>query len=460
MPSASNKVIKFHRQLHINVGIMICFIIFIYIVFHVFSYLTTDKISIYEVTQGQIAANYKYNALALRSESVIYSDRAGFPYYYKKSGATVGARSPIYAIDETGTLAAQLSESAASKNRLNTDDLSEAENNINAFMNGYNGTEFQKLYSFKNDLSDFLAQVYNDQALASLYSAINEATVANTYHLYYAPVAGHLLFYVDGLEGVTPDTFDPDVFVPDTYTMTPLRNYEEVEANSPICKIVTSDHWNLIMPVDDTIYDMIKDESYLQIKFDEDNATTWTAMSFIEKNGTRYLNLSLDDSADRYSEYRFITIELMIDEASGLKIPNTAITEKTFFSVPKAYFYQGNDKTDSLGIILKTEDGNNSFLSPTIYYETDDCYFIDSEFVKSGDSLIKPDSQETYTVGTETATLKGVYNVNKGYTVFKQIEILYQNNDYSIIKSGTNYGVALYDRIVLEGDKVKENDII
>ena len=45
-----------------------------------------------------------------------------------------------------------------------------------------------------------------------------------------------------------------------------------------------------------------------------------------------------------------------------------------------------------------------------------------------------PDSTETYTV-SRRATLKGVYNMNKGYADFKQIEVLYQNEEYSIVKS-------------------------
>ena len=44
--------------------------------------------------------------------------------------------------------------------------------------------------------------------------------------------------------------------------------------------------------------------------------------------------------------------------------------------------------------------------------------------------------------------------------MFKQINILYQNEDYAIISTGTTYGLALYDHIVLQGDLVKENQVI
>lgn len=36
----------------------------------------------------------------------------------------------------------------------------------------------------------------------------------------------------------------------------------------------------------------------------------------------------------------------------------------------------------------------------------------------------------------------------------------YQNEEYAILKQGTDYGVALYDHIALKGNTVKENDLI
>ncbi|MBQ2467798.1 MAG: hypothetical protein II506_08530, partial [Lachnospiraceae bacterium] len=87
-------------------------------------------------------------------------------------------------------------------------------------------------------------------------------------------------------------------------------------------------------------------------------------------------------------------------------------------------------------------------------------YYIDSEDVSTGDQLIKANSNERYSAGNDIAELQGVYNVNKGYAVFKQIEILYQNEDYCVINTGTQYGVSLYDHIVLQGNLVNENDLI
>ena len=82
------------------------------------------------------------------------------------------------------------------------------------------------------------------------------------------------------------------------------------------------------------------------------------------------------------------------------------------------------------------------------------------EDISSGDKLVKADSSETYVVGADTATLKGVYNVNKGYAVFKRIEPLEKANDYCIIRKNSSYGLSVYDHIVLDAETVNEGQLI
>ena len=94
-----------------------------------------------------------------------------------------------------------------------------------------------------------------------------------------------------------------------------------------------------------------------------------------------------------------------------------------------------------------------------IYSKNETEYYLDDFTLRAGDILIKPNSTETFTVGKK-ATLIGVYNINKGYADFKQIIILYRNDEYSIVQSGTDYGLNAYDHIVLEAETVKENDLI
>ena len=48
----------------------------------------------------------------------------------------------------------------------------------------------------------------------------------------------------------------------------------------------------------------------------------------------------------------------------------------------------------------------------------------------------------------------------QGYAVFRRIEILDQNEEYAIVSKNTAYGLARYDHIVRNADKVDEEEIL
>ncbi|MDD6058590.1 MAG: hypothetical protein PUB98_10105, partial [Clostridiales bacterium] len=190
---------------------------------------------------------------------------------------------------------------------------------------------------------------------------------------------------------------------------------------------------------------------------------TYATYEILSKDDFDYLVLTLKSSMIRYARERFVEVELMLAEETGLKIPNSAITEKEFYTIPKEYFTKGGDSTRD-GLIRERRDEkgqvHTEFVLPTIYYETEDFYYIDSENVLANDLILKPDSKDTYRVATDTALLQGVYNINKGYAVFKQINILYQSKEYAIVERGTRYGIALYDHIALDGTAIAEHELV
>ena len=56
--------------------------------------------------------------------------------------------------------------------------------------------------------------------------------------------------------------------------------------------------------------------------------------------------------------------------------------------------------------------------------------------------------------------LKGVYNINKGYTVFRKVDILESSNGYSIVKKNSVYGLSTYDHIVLDASVIGDGQLI
>ena len=204
------------------------------------------------------------------------------------------------------------------------------------------------------------------------------------------------------------------------------------------------------------------DRETMKIKFKKDGVTANAGFSIIRINSKPYAKLDMTNSCIRYATDRFIDIELMVNSIDGLKIPVSSVVEKDFYTIPVDYATQGGD-SNRLGFLLEIydEDGKSStqFVEPTIYYSTDEDYYVETHEFEVGSYIVKTDSTDRYPIG-KTAKLTGVYNINKGYAVFKQINILYQNEEYDIVEEGTTYGISVYDHIVLDGKSVKEDDII
>ena len=134
--------------------------------------------------------------------------------------------------------------------------------------------------------------------------------------------------------------------------------------------------------------------------------------------------------------------------------------EKPYYEIPSTCITTGANST-SAGVIVVDKNGNGKFTILENYYLDEDkgTAYISQEEFPQGTVLIQPDSEERLTL-TETTGIKGVYNVNKGYAVFKQIHILCESDEYYIVESGNSYGLANYDHIALVGKDVRENDIV
>lgn len=455
----NEKVIKYRRPKNFNIGVIIFTIIIIYVIFNIISYFSSSSIAEYEVQQGTIATNYVYKGFVLRDEQVRYSSTDGYLNYYVKNGGRVAYNDIICSVDLQGNISSQIAESSKEDIALSKSDLKEISEEIDGFSTSYGGSDFSNVYTFKNDLSSKLTQTLNSNALSQLSSQVTEAVNNNTFIKVCSEAPGIVAYYVDGYEGTTWENFKSEYLSSLEYSKTNLDSRDQIQSNAPLYKLITDEEWSIVISISPELAEKYAEDSYIKIRFCKDDYITNAAISIDKKDGQYYMILTLKKAMIRYINERYLDIELVISEDTGLKIPNSAITTKEFFAVPKEYFTSGSDSSDR-GIILKDlkdAEGDPSFINPTIYYETETAYFIDSESVSSGDIIIAPDSQSTYTIGTDIEELRGVYNINKGYAVFKQINIMYQNEEYAIVEMKTAYGLALYDHIALEGSKVQEN---
>lgn len=460
--SDKQKIIRMDRFHGINIGILVFVIIMIYVVFNIFSYLTSNPVAEYEVGQGTIATNHIYRGLIIRDETVVNAGKSGYINYYLKNGSKASVNDIIFSIDTNGDLSGKITSQASDGTGLITSDLDDISSEIDAFRNYYDGNSYASVYSFKDELSSRLGQTLGVSALNKLSDVVDDAKANNTFYPVKSDQPGLIVYETDGYENVSVKNFTPELLKGSGYKKESLDDRTEVKSTDPAYKRINSELWSVILPVSDDMVNLLKDNEYVQIRFCKDDFTLTVPFTILRKDGGYYMNVSMKTAMIRYIHDRFVDIELVVSEKTGLKIPNTAIVTKSFIKIPRKYFSTDEDSV-SPGVFLVGKSGKTvdaEMIKPTIVAADKNNYYIDDESIQAGDVLIRKDSSETYTVGRDTGELTGVYNINKGYAVFKQIEILSQNENYSIIEPKTDYGIALYDHIALDGSKIKDNQMV
>lgn len=455
----NDNIVRFKGNNNFNIGFVIFIIIIIYVLFNIFSYFTSKPVSVYEVLQGTIATNNVYKGLIVRDESIIYAQQEGYVNYYLKNSSKASISDIVYSVDTDGNISKQITSEAVNGAKLSESASKEFIEKIDSFEYSYDANNFINVLTFKSQLASDLSQTLSQNALNNLNDIVGTAEANNTFYKYLAPNTGIVSYCIDGFENISEDNFSKENFEAVDYNKISLDNKETVKISEPVYRLVNSENWSIIIQISDKLAEELNDNNYIKIKICEDDFTTNAACKILKKEGQYYLQLSLKHSMIRYINERFIDVELVLNSNLGLKIPNSSITEKEFYTVPKEFFSKGSD-SDSFGLLVQNKDSGVTLVNPTIFYENENYFYIDDEKIHDGDIILKNDSSSTYIIGEDKDSLIGVYNINKGYAVFKQISIISQNDDYSIIETKTKYGIALYDHIALEGNKVKENQVI
>lgn len=458
---AKKEIVKYKNTGNFNIGVVVFFIIIIYVLFNIFSYLTKSHIAEYQVHQGTIATNHIYQGIIIRDETVEYAQQSGYINYYVKNASKVSVNDIVYSIDTKGDVAKEIAKAANATDSISKDSIASISMALDSFVKDYNPNYFSESYTVFNNLNTELAQNVNNNALAQLSDKVNQAEANNTFYKMKSQEDGIIVYEVDGFENYTIEDITTSEINYNGYMSKHLFENDEVKKSDPVFKRINSEDWNIIVPIGETLAKELNERSSIKIRFCKDDFTTNASCSVIKQEDKYYLNISLKKAMIRYASDRFVDIELVMGEKTGLKIPQSAITSKEFFTIPKKYFTVGGDSSKPGLMVKHTVSGEDTvkLINPTLYYETEDYYYVDSEMISEGDVILKSDSQETYTVGTDKGTLIGVYNINKGYAVFKQINIIYENEQYAIVETKTAYGIALYDHIALDASEIEENEL-
>ena len=474
------KVVKYKKPF--NIANVFFGAILVYMIIYLYMFLTSVHISGYEVIAGSLATNKQFTGLVLRTEEILTASTAGYIDYYATEGSKVSGSSIVYSLDESGRMSEYL-EANSEEISLSEENFASLKSDISSFSNGFEKNDFSEVYSFHDTVNGNILELAN-QTLLSEMESLTEAD-AGSFQRVYSAKSGIVGYNIDGYEAITPSEITPEMFDKGSYTSQNLRSVDLVSAGDPVYKLVTDENWSMVIPLTEDqmkeiAYKEVTDEngntsseqrSVIEVKFLKDNTTTWGYVTILNMHGQQYLQLDFNSSMVRFAKDRYLDIQFLIDDTSGLKIPSSSITTKEFFVIPEEYIMKGGEE-DADGFLVEKfdEEGHSTqvFVAPTFYSITDGMVYIDPNqgsfasnetYVKAGDRIIIPNSNDLYQVGN-TAELEGVYCINQGYTQFKKIKVLYANEEYTIVEEGTTFGLTIYDRIVLNAEAVKEDQVI
>ncbi|MEG2441089.1 MAG: HlyD family efflux transporter periplasmic adaptor subunit, partial [Acetivibrio sp.] len=284
MAKRNSKVLRYRKPFHLNVGVVVFFIIFIYMVVISINYLRHDRISSYEVVEKNISDDNTYRGIALRDEDIYYTDKAGYINYYIGDGEKAAKGSTIYTIDETGEIYRILSNADA-ETTLTKEDSKRIRSAISSFQKEYHQSNYSVVSDFKYDVENIILE-QNTQSLLTDLNRVTDQASHGSFEVVTLKKSGILSYTMDGMESLQVGEVTSDLFKNVEETRHQLRQKEALAQGSPVFKLINSEDWNIIIPLSNSQYEKLKDSEKVKVRFKKDNVETIVGITVYEKSGS------------------------------------------------------------------------------------------------------------------------------------------------------------------------------
>ncbi len=441
---------------------MIFGVIFIYIAINLYIYITKDSLSIY-VVQAEALNDYSTKkALILREENMVYAKEAGYINYYLADASRVAKGSKLCSVAEETDIYSLFND-YHELNSLNKDNMVQVKNNIISFRNNFDTSDYSDVINVKDSLTGKVRELIDENLIAGLPELIKLTGTGIDFKTVYSDESGIVSFYSDEYTGYHLDNVNYDIFEKsDDYSNKSLRTKERIELGDAVCRLVTDENWQILFPITEDEYIELQDKKKLTVYLTKDKNSLTAPIEFINKSGRIYCLMSLNNYLLRYINERFLELEIRTDSEKGLSIPQSSIVEKDFYLIPINYIYKDiNNRETIYKEVYDEKDGSVSVeQEPISYMYNDGTYiYVNTGSINQGTRLTDNNGGNQYIIST-IGKLYGVYQVNKGYSIFTRIEKLYDNSEYCIVRRDTPQGLKLYDHILLEGNKAQESTLI
>jgi len=450
------------RQLFNRFAAIICIGVFIYVAYLYVSYLRRDKIGLYEVQEGSIYTDDRVSAFIVRDEMMIEAIADGRLHYYRNEGERIPKGGIVYSLESDAAVFDRVPD-----NQIKLS--SGAVNEIRELISDYhkkNDNVSDSIY-LKNRIITAYYKTYDD-----VFTDMIEDIFINTGNEVGLPVfrsseSGIVSYYSDKYDGITLDMLGSvnfnDKIMPHNIKVSP-----DSKKGDKLFKLVRGDVWYICLRISEADYNayLEKEKHTITYSVGDDTKKITSDYSLMQNDSGYYLYITKNTGVADYLDKRFITLHLMSDIISeGLKIPNTSITYKDYYFIPKQYLTVSDDQ--ELSLLLKIPNENGMYEDegikkvPNIFYSDDTYIYVAAEDYPKNSIIIDPTGLYQNYLAQFVQPVEGVYCTNYGYTQFRKIERIVTGYEYSIVrKTSYNNGIFSYDRIVTDASKVTDRQLI
>ena len=458
----SKKIIPYRKKRTFNVGVIIFLSLLIYLIPSAVRGATRKQIRYNEVVVGSMSENKTHTGLILRDESVQVSPDGGYINIYMRDGKRAAVGSRVYSLDATGDLKKLMEASSGKEDTISDSSVIEMKKKLSNFTSNYSDSDFEYVYDTKYLLDNAASEYSNLINIENIDNISNENGLS--LNVIASPYSGEISYAIDDIAEKKEEDLTKSDFDTSKHPISYIKNEQLIEAETKVYRIVNSESWSIYFEFEKGEEELYTEKKTLTVKFKSNGLTLTGDYSVVEtKDGYSLGKLTFDKYMVQFISNRYAEFDIQSLVVNGLKIPSKCVLEKDFYTIPVEYMAKGGDGVSDGFYKQVDKDGTTStvFVPEDIIKITDtNCYIsTENKDIASGDKLIKPDSNEIFEVSNKEKLL-GVYNINKGYTVFKNIDILGSNKEFYIVDKGTKYGLKVYDHILLNPDGFKEGEFI
>lgn len=458
--SKNKKIVHMEkREISINAATIIIAAVLLYVIICIISSARKEPITTYKVNKSNINNDIILEGLIIRNEQIINAPNTGYICYYVRDGEKIKKNAVVCTVDQTGQVYNALSDDAGYEEVLTAEDYIDVRNTISLYKVNYSDNSFYEAYNFENSINNMVLELTNEILMQQLSASGNPMALSSVG----SPYSGIVTYYVDGYESFDINTISAAAFDKSGYMKNTLKTGDMVSAGNPIVKIIPDETWYIVAPISNEQIALLEDDEYISFKLNNSEYDMTMPYEIIYANDGTYIKVTVTKYMSNYVAERFINLEIILAEDTGLKVPVSALVDKDVYLVPAEYLTGGGNQTrdNNLYVQSRDENGNETVkqIPANIYMTVDGVSYIDPKSLDPSDVIMNIDTKETLAVSVlQTEKIQGVYSTTRGTADFRKVTVKKLDDEFALIESGEE--ISAYDNIILDSSKVKENQIL